>query len=74
MNSGGFCGADFSLRVGFSRRPRFLSNPANHRLKPMLQAEARATGSRNQLTLDSFRWTLSVGRLGGMRAAEPLLV
>jgi len=30
-------------RVGFSRHLRFLSNPADHRLKPMLQAETRAT-------------------------------
>jgi hypothetical protein len=29
--------------VGFSRRLRFLADPTGHRLKPMMQAEARAT-------------------------------
>jgi hypothetical protein len=35
--------------VGFSRRLRILSNLAEHRLKPMLQAEARATFPRSDL-------------------------
>jgi hypothetical protein len=43
MNSGGFGGADFSLPRRLQPTSSHLSDPARHRLKPMLQAKARAT-------------------------------
>ena len=52
MNSGGLGGADFSLPRRLQPTSSLFSDMAGHRLKPMLQAEARATSrcSRPQAT------------------------